>query len=75
MPKVENMCKTLLKTMCKFCVQCCGILKISKTSVENNIITHTNTANSTNFSTSNSSLFPRSLFHFSTEPIITIINI
>lgn len=72
MLKVENLCKTLLKTVCKFCVQFCGILKTSKLCVENHIFTHISLILSTHFSTSNSPLFIERVFHFSTKPTITI---
>lgn len=75
MPKVENMCKTLSKTMCISRVQFCGIINCVKNRVENTLFPHTFPANSTDFSTGNPSLFLRNLFHFSTDPIITIINI
>ena len=74
MNKVENLCKTLLKTVCKLCVQFCGNLNNICSRVENHIFTQSFSIFSTHFSTANSPLFIGRVFHFSTMPI-TIINI
>jgi hypothetical protein len=75
MHKVENMCKTMLKTMCNLCENFCGILNLKNPSVEKRLFTQTFPTISTKFSTRNYSLFLRNLFHFSTKLTITTINI
>lgn len=75
MHKVENMCKTMLKTMCNSCEKFCGFLNLENFRVEKSLFTQTFPSVSTKFSTSKSSLFLRNLFHFSTKLTITTINI
>lgn len=69
--KVENLCKTMRQTMCNLSAKICGYIKSTQISVENHNFTHIFSLLSTKFSTENSSLFLRNLFHFSTTPTIT----
>lgn len=69
--KVENLCKTMRQTMCILSVKKCGNTKTTRSDVENHTFPHAFSLLSTKFSTENSSLFLRNLFHFSTTPTIT----
>ena len=71
---VEILCKSLRKTQCKSIVNLRAKLKIDVHSVEISTFTPTFSHFFANFPTTIHNLFPPGLFHFFTDPTITIIN-
>ena len=71
---MENLCKTPCKSRSKTRARFCGNKKVHQNLVQNSIFSHTFPRLSTNFFTTTSPLFLSNLFHYSTDPTITIIN-
>lgn len=70
---VENLCKSPCKTQCKIMVKLSAKLKNLIHQVEIFIFQHTFPAFPTTFPTAISPLYLPKLFHFYTDPTITII--